>query len=294
MITLPRSLTIDKCEAVLKQLNQSPNDELELPVETAKFAFAGMAAAIQAAITWGKRSPSKVLHLRKSKKETVEQIDEIICRPHKFTAAMFAKTVLCEEGHEAVDIRLDINQSASNAIDFQEISHFGNQHGRLCWFAFVAHSSKGFDPHFYIAKPDAKPEPRNPAQIQAVIRAMVEKSAQVAGGAYLPSEESLDQLGRIFYELFINTHEHGSRGTNRGEWIKPAVRLIYTHGINLTGDGVEGSLQGEPVLTRYVHRSEGQNRYMEISIIDSGLGFCGRWLADHSGENPRDISIQQE
>ena len=299
MMSFPKSLTIVACEELIKSINnESDGDALLLPVETTKYAFGGLASAIQAAITWGRKSNNRKLMLRESQKSHADQIEEVINRPHKFTAAMLAKTVLTENT-EVTDLRTQVNLAAKGAIEHQAKSIYGQHHGRLCWFAFVDHSSKGFDRNFYIDGPEKKPEPRQPAQIQAIIRAMVDKSSLVAGGGKPLDSDDIDHLGRIFYELFLNTHEHGSRGNTRSEWLKPGMRMIYTNAINLTEEGVEGTLRGEPVLTNYLAvqdtNSGNNNRFIEISIIDSGLGYCGRWLADYGEINKiDDLTIEEE
>lgn len=292
MIELPKSLTVENCEKVLCKLETKSCDELLLPVETAKFAFAGMASAIQAVITWGRRSPKRLLRLRHSNKDLAEQIEEVMRRPHKFTAAMFAKSIL--SGTDFIEIRDTVNQMAREAVERQFVTPYGSQFGQLCWFAFVDHSSKGFDPHFYITNRNAKPEPRQLEQLQAVIIAMMAKSAQVAGGGQLPSPNDLNHVGRIIYELFLNTHEHGSRSANRSEWIKPGVRILYTNGINLSPEGKRGTIKQEPVLNQYLSCNQGRSRYMEVSVIDSGLGYFGRWLSDNNQSKPKSIDTEQE
>jgi hypothetical protein len=282
MITFPKSISIEACEKLLKDINQGNSEsDLLLPVDTAKYAFGGLASAIQSAITWGRKSSSRKLLIRESKKSVAEQINEIINRPHKFTAAMFSKSISIQRAN-GDELRNQVNLSAKNAIDEQARNRFGQHHGSLCWFAFVDHSSKGFDRNFYIDGSEIKPEPRHPAQIQAIIHAMVEKSLLVTGGGKPPDSDDMDHLGRIFYELFLNTHEHGTRGCSRSEWLKPGIRLIYTNGISLTNEGVQGTLQGEPVLSNYLAaQDKDKKRFIEISIIDSGLGYTGRWLADY-------------
>lgn len=281
----PKALSIDACENIIKSINESAGDEaLMLPVDTSKFAFGGLATAIQAINTWARISTSRKLIIRESSDKEEDRINEIVKRPHKFSAAMFAKEILDSSEGQA-DLRTKVNLAAKNSIENQAKSLYGQQHGRLCWFAFVDHSTKGFDRNFYIEKPEAKPEPRQAAQIQSIIRSMVEKSSLVAGGGKPLSDQDVDHLGRIFYELFLNTHEHGSRGKVRSEWIKPGIRIVYTNGINMPEDSVEGTIRGEPVLTNYLTAQElnlgNRSRFIEISILDSGLGYCGRWLADH-------------
>lgn len=299
MVNFPKSLTIVACEELIKNINnEEVDDALLLPVDTAKYAFGGLASAIQAAITWGRKSNNRKLMLRESKKPHEDSIEEVIKRPHKFTAAMFAKSILTDKT-EVSDLRKQVNTTAKAAIEHQAKNIYGQHHGRLCWFAFVDHSSKGFDRNFYIDTPEMKPELRQPAQIQAIISAMVDKSSLVAGGGKSLDKDDLDHLGRIFYELFLNTHEHGSREHTRSEWIKPGMRVIYTYGINLNDEGVEGMLCNEPVLTNYLDAQDPNiekiYRFIEISIIDSGLGYCGRWLADYGKlNNTANLSIKEE
>jgi hypothetical protein len=105
----------------------------------------------------------------------------------------------------------------------------------------------------------------------------------------------MDHLGLIFYELFLNTHEHGTRERSRSEWLKPAIRLIYTNGINLTNEGVQGTLQGEPVLSKYLATQDNdKKRFIEISIIDSGLGYAERWRADCPDSDIKDLTLNNE
>src|SRR5690606_12307869 len=126
---------------------------------------------------------------------------------------------------------------------------------------------------------------RNEEQIASVIKSMVMQSSAVAGGGELLFERDVSDLGRLFDELFINTHEHGSRAHDRQVWLKPSTRLIYTYGINLSDKAMENALEHEAWLKSYVSGLEREKaftrHFIEISLVDSGLGYCGRWLADH-------------
>lgn len=295
LLPLPKSLTIDACEQFLLKLEKADEDDLQLPAGTSTYAFGGLAAAIQAVNTWARKSNSRTLELRHSEKN--DEIEELLGKPHKFSAAMSARHIAFSDELEN-DLRPAIYAAAKTAVEAQARSKFGQQHGRLCWFAFVDHSSKGFDKNFYIDGQHMKPEPRQPAQFQAVIQAMVEKSLLVSGGAKALDRNTLDHLGRMFYELFLNTHEHGTRGASRSEWLKPGVRIIYTQGINLTAKGTERYSSKQPVLSTYMNSAidmpGGQMRFIEISIIDSGFGYTGRWLADHNGDANLALPITKE
>lgn len=294
MIEFPKSILVESCEKLLRKIRENNLEELVLPVETTKHAFAGISSAIQAAITWGRQPGDHILHLKKCTKDLDYQINETINRPHKFVAAMFANKIIFQDDNGLKDIRSYINANAKINIENQSASGFGQQHGHLCWFAFVDHSSKGFDRNFYISEKDEKPHPRNESQIQSVIYSMVKKSASVAGGGSLPSSDEVEYLGRLFYELFINTHEHGTRNINRSEWLKPAVRVIYTYGINLTKLGAGKLIKSEPALSGYIKTQDENSRYIEISIIDSGIGYFERWLSDRPNENSAEKSLKFE
>ncbi len=288
----PKSLTIELCEEFIRRLAEEGLEDpvLTLPVETTKSDFSGYASAIQAINTWKSKSKSRRVFLRSSVASEAEQIFDLIRKPHKFCAAMYAKTLMRSEKNEAdaltefdTRFRLLVNGAARVAIEEQSTSTYGQQHGRLCWFAFVDHSTKGFDRNFYRRGDSATPEPRQSAQITAIIKAMVEKSMLVAGGAQLLADDDAEHLGRVFYELFLNTHEHGSRSVLRRDWIKPAVRVIYSNGINIDKNHADILLKTNQILSDYISsRGVGDRaRFVEISIIDAGLGYCERWRADH-------------
>lgn len=292
MIAMPKSLTIEQCEALIEKLGEFPDESLELPVETAKFAFAGMAAAVQAAITWGRNNKKRELILKKSIKSIDDQTDEIIRRPHKFTAAMFSQTIL--RGDDNSDIRRIVNGKAKDAVLIQFEQQYGQQLGGFCWNIFVDHSSLAFDPKFYLAGGDVKPQPRGMEQIGTVIRAMLAKSVDAPGGGRLPANEDLRHLEKVFYELFLNTHEHGRFGTDRASILRPSVRLIYSNGINLDFHGVSEMFKREPVLKQFIDKSTKVTRFLELSVVDSGVGYAERWRMDHPSSHAVELDVTEE
>ncbi len=293
----PRSITIEACEKFIKGLADD-SGPLQLPVDTVAPAFGGLACAIQAVNTWARAAEFPRLELRTSSSNDV--IDDVVARPHKFSAAMMARSVVLDTAPEQ-DIRSQVNALAKTAILTQSQQQYGQQRGGLCWFAFVDHSSKAFDRNFYIEESNTNPVPRQPDQLKALVKAMAEKAISVAGGAKAPETQDLDHIGRIFNELFLNTHEHGTRSRVRSQWLKPGVRVIYAQGINLTEAGEKGITQQQPILSSYVTSLEdkldiqGNRRFLELAMIDSGLGYCERWLADHPADAfPAELSPEGE
>ncbi len=270
---------------------------MELPVQTSALAFGGLASSIQAINTWMRNTKERVIFLRESNKQDV--LSDVTERPHKFVAAMCA-TSIAISGRPENDLRRTINLQAKNAIEGQGKSPFGQQRGGLCWFGFIDHSSKAFDRNFYIERQGGSIEPRQPEQIRAVIKEMVDRSMAVAGGAKPLSGETLEYIGRIFFELFLNTHEHGTRGAVRADWLRPGVRVLYAQGVNLSQKGSDNITERQPVLHQYVESTDPQGmhekkRFVEIGIVDSGLGYCGRWQADHpTSKSSSELSLENE
>lgn len=293
----PRTITIDNCEKFLKKLGGS-DDALCFPVETKASAFGGLASAIQAVNTWARLSNTAQIKLQHSR--TKDVIEEVINRPHKFSASMMARSIVIDN-LPAKEIRKDVNDRAKHAIEAQAKNQYGQQHGGCCWFAFVDHSSKAFDRNFYIEERGCEPSIRQLGQFNAIIKEMIEKAMRASGGAIIPIDNDLDHLGRIFYELFLNTHEHGTRKIIRSEWLKPGMRVIYAQSINLSEAGESGMTEKQPVLSEYVEtiknklEKQGHSRFLELGIVDSGLGYRSRWEADHPiGACEKNIPIQEE
>ena len=77
--------------------------------------------------------------------------------------------------------------------------------------------------------------------------------------------------------------------------------MIYVQAINLPRASAESAAENQPILSEYLesvsekYSSGAQIRFVEIGIVDSGLGYSGRWLADNdSTEVNEDMPIAKE
>lgn len=285
ILDFPTNLSIESCEDFVAQLAAAESiDDIVIPEGTKHIAFGSYAAAIQAVNTWARSSVSRNVIIKETGADTSERVSELLSRPHKFCLSMLAKNIYVEGSGE--NIRPLVNVGARDAIERQGETKFGQQRGGLCWFALVDHSTKGFDRNFYLHSHDEKPAARGLLQFRSVISAMVGKSTSVMGGAEPLRDEGTEYLGRAFYELFMNTHEHGTRSVTKSEWIKPGIRIMYTNGVNLPASSVEARGAASGAMGRYFSSidelPQERRRFIEISVIDSGLGFEGRWRADQS------------
>ena len=91
MNRFPKTLSVEQLKKFDVLLAQSQDNELVLPVDTTKYTFGGMASAIQSVITWANNSEENVLRITPSSSKDI--ISEILRRPHKFAAAMMAKSL---------------------------------------------------------------------------------------------------------------------------------------------------------------------------------------------------------
>lgn len=296
-LEFPANLSIESCEEFVAQLaNTESVESLVLPEGTRNIAFGSYAAAIQAVNTWARKSQGRNILIKEAQSDVDGRVDELLSKPHKFCASMFARSILIEK--QGDDLRPLVNRAAREIIERQGQIKFGQQRGGLCWFAFVDHSTRGFDRNFYLHGPEEKPTLRGQLQFRSVISTMVSKSTDVMGGAESLSDEDKNYLGRAFYELFLNTHEHGSRSSVRNKWLLPGVRVIYTNGINLTAASVDVRGVESVAMKRYFSSLDElpkeRRRFMEISVVDSGLGYEGRWRADNMEIDGGPSSLQKE
>jgi len=297
-VIFPTNLAVTECEKFVESVaRDEPADDLVLPVGADASVFGGIAAAIQGVLTWARRSDVRGLVLRGTADALQDLVEDTLSRPHKFCATMMARSI--SDSETCANLRPILNVSAEAAIEKQGTCAYGQQRGGLCWFVFVDHSTKGFDRNFYLGDDEKKAEVRQLPQIRSVINAMMEKSMQVVGGGERLPDDDVAHIGRLFYELFLNTHEHGSRGKSRDSWLKPGLRVLYTNAINLSPNAGGTSLRGAPPIDSYLTSLEigeiDRRRFIEISIVDSGLGYAGRWRADNreSGD-VEELSLVEE
>lgn len=296
MIKFPVKLTESEIEKTLKEIIENPNLPLHLPLNDKHAQFGGLSLAIQTINTWSRLGEEKTLLLSSGDRTSDEVADSVIERPFKVAAAMMAKEIKLERDNS--NLKSTTFQKIKEMVEQQATNNYGIQRGGLCSFIFIDHSTKGFDRNFYIDT-TGLPEPRQIKQFENVIKSMIMKSLSASGGVSLtPSNDEISDIGRIFYELFINTHEHGSRGKLKNKWIKPGNRVIYTNAINLSNTAVEYIKKENPPLAEHINsfdRNNQQHQFIELSIVDSGLGYVGRWLSDHSEkESESDIPIEFE
>lgn len=89
-------------------------------------------------------------------------------------------------------------------------------------------------------------------------------------------------LGAILHELFKNTHEWARTDFDDSDLAR-SVRGILVQRHDWTREQVNRIAQGSPGLERFVCHSnfqgnDGRLRFMELSVIDSGVGLAARRL----------------
>lgn len=296
MIAFPKTLNIPAIESFLENLLSKPDEEiaaLEMPVDTQGYHFSGLSCAIQAVATWARASKSRDLIFRKSVTPQQERIETIAQRPHEFAASMLAKTISLQKEDGAENIREQTYQIAKAQVEKQHADKTGSSRGNLCWSAFVDHSSKAFDPKYYLTGSEETPAPRQMEQISAIVQRMVHKSLSLTGGAFPSDEDFRANLGRIIYELFLNTHEHGRKTSVTGP-LNPGIRMILTNGLNLDLQALDGIKSKDPTLKPYLDRFLGRGRFVEINVFDSGLGYAKYWQTMHGKKIDAGISDAEE
>ncbi len=110
--------------------------------------------------------------------------------------------------------------------------------------------------------------------------------------------EDYRNLGNILYELFKNTHEWGRKKEDGATLLSPNIRAIYCVVHKSTKKNFLTYAEGNNGLQHYLSHDvfipnpANEIYFLEISVIDSGIGFIRRFLGDSYVEDNVPISEQ--
>jgi len=109
--------------------------------------------------------------------------------------------------------------------------------------------------------------------------------------------EDIKNIGQILYELFKNTHEWGRKRGDGIGLLVPNIRAIYcvlhkSTQKNFLSYAEAKGLQG--YLSNKLFRPNSNNEiyFLEISVVDSGIGFIRSFLGDEYQQNQVEIESQ--
>lgn len=292
-IALPAALTINACEAAISEVCSAGRGMSLILPKNPKYAFfGGFAAGAQVAMTWARNSSDRKLYL---KHETdAAALESLMEYPQNFIAGLMSSSIY---GVDGVDDKIDLFYSeASKKLDEQAASETGSHRGGLSYFIFADSSSKGYDKNFYFGPGGAEKNVRDVKSIKNVVGRMLERAYKFTAAEEL-DEESMEAITRIVYELFLNTHQHGRWSERREIRVKPSVRAVFVGAVNVLDRAATEAVHSMPPLSRYIDGlGLGQRaRFIEISVLDSGVGYFRRWAADKGEEAlHNDVSSQYE
>jgi hypothetical protein len=132
-------------------------------------------------------------------------------------------------------------------------------------------------------------------------------SACAPSAEWKTSEEDVTAIGTLIYELFKNTDEHATLD-EKGQPYSKNVRALMAKFISYDSDArQEQVVFDDPSFSQYLARS-GANEasstaggffshrrtsFLELTVLDTGPGFVGRWQSRH-GVNAGDLSLDAE
>ena len=121
------------------------------------------------------------------------------------------------------------------------------------------------------------------------------------------SQKQIFSITSLLYELFENTNDHATKDYlgNNYDWETPNLRAIYTKGIsfsNLSEESFNAYTNGDAPLRNFFINStinkkpeESGLSFLELSIIDSGIGIAQTWHKKKHPEIPyENVDITKE
>ncbi|QQX78951.1 sensor histidine kinase [Shewanella sp. KX20019] len=283
---VPSILTNDK----LENLYEKRNDKIiNLPQQFKILRLGLLPRICQLFITVLKPDSNKKVKFFQFESAKENSVPELLDSPHSLTSLLMSNEVyekdITSEGEKvAVELKSKINLAIQTRLN-ESIYRTGQ---RVQLFA-VDHSIKkyAFPNCFY------SPESTNSLKQSQFYTNLLDRIIDLSPTKSTVSEEQIDDLGQVIYELIENTEQHGKLEINTGQVNKSVRGLVIDYKL-ISKEQTSESIGGkDSAITAYLEGIRVDNRtvhLLEISIFDSGEGI----LKSFSSNSILDISIEDE
>lgn len=304
MITLPRQTTFAGLEQFLRELRQSPSQDLKLPVQVSHGgAFSFSAVAIQGIATWAR------LHEGKRRIQLAPNFADDPNTRARVAGALYAMSGLYFAHEVVAGTRVVPRSEALEAVaprvfamqDYQYQDTLRGPNAALCCFegakleflhSLYATSRRGSAENTTI---------RSSSEFASILPRMIEACAGGASSAL--SETQTLALAQLVHQLFKNADVH-SASDGQGRPYDAGVRGIQVREVRIADESTFSAFVSDDralhaylsklgrrslIRQRGTHGMESRldawpsSSFIEISVFDTGPGLALRWLASKAG-----------
>jgi hypothetical protein len=283
---VPSILTNDELEKLYEKLD---DDIINLPQQFKKLRLGLLPRICQLFITALKPDSNKKVKFFQFESSKEGAVTELLDSPQSLTSLLmsddvYEKDITLDGKKNAVELKYKINLDLQARLN-KSIYRTGQ---RVQLFA-VDHSIKkyAFPNCFY------SPEGTNSLKQSQFYANLLSRIIELSPTKSTVSEDQIDDLGQVIYELIENTEQHGKLEVNTGKVNKSVRGLVIDYKL-ISKEQTSESIGGEnSAITEYLEGIRIDNRtvhLLEISLFDSGEGIF-KSLASSS---ILDISIEDE
>lgn len=304
MITLPRQTTFAGLEQFLRDVRQSPGQDLRLPTQISHGgAFSFSAVAVQCIATWSRLHEGKRrLKLTPNFANDVNTRARVAGTLYSMSGLYFANEIVA--GDKVVPRPEALEAVAPRVFAMQDYQYQDTLRGPSAALCCFEGAKLEFLHSLYVVPRRGDPETttiRSVSEFASILPRMLDACA-AGSSAALTSEQTL-ALAQLIHQLFKNADVHTASDVG-GRLYNAGVRGIQVREVRIADEAAFAAFVSEDralhaYLTklgrRHLIRQRGargmeaqldawpSSRFIEITVFDTGPGLALRWLARHKG-----------
>ncbi|MDP3166774.1 MAG: hypothetical protein Q8N06_15155 [Hydrogenophaga sp.] len=304
MIILPRQTTFAGLEQFLRDVRQSPGQDLSLPMQVSHGgSFSFSAVAVQCIATWARLHGGKRrLNLAPNFADDENTQARVAGSLFSMSGLYFAQEIVA--GRQVIPRHRALQAVAPRVFAMQDYQYQDTLRGQSAALCCFEGAKLEFLNSLYAAPRRGSPETttiRSASEFASILPRMLDACATGASTA-LTTQQTL-ALAQLVHQLFKNADVHTSSDAD-GRLYDSGVRGIQVREVRIADEAVFAAFVSEDralhaYLTklgnRHLIREQGargmetrldawqSSRFIEITVFDTGPGLALRWLARRKG-----------
>lgn len=293
-LSIEKELSLAAIEHHLKELTKSEETKLRLPNKI-KYSggFGTEAALTQLIATWARNQKEPTFHTYVDPNEKQKGFSSLCESFYGMAALALSRKILCLDG------TTQVHKSESLQAAIPRIAALKNLE--------LANTFKGFKVDLPCIKSGSFSgliEPLynnekivNQTRFEEIIEKSIESIAPQKTTNWAINKELVSKISQATRQLFLNTDEHARHDESGNEYARDVRGILLKVTSHKKAEALRIADQNS-TLKNYFNTTfenieiDTHLRFLEITVLDSGPGFSGRWLRKNSTSIDHDIEAK--
>jgi hypothetical protein len=284
-VIIKNGVSINDIDTLVGKFNES-DCILRIPSKGYKYG-GGLgieALVVQAISTWARNSKTAIARTYVSVDDDTQGFSELTRHFAGMAYLAMADRIYLSDGETLVTKRKAFD-SAKSTIDLISKMQLKNAFkGRKVFFPCLKPSEKNGMIYPLYMRDQVAPLPAFASLVKYTLETILTEDKLKSINPI-----HIENLSNIVYQLFKNTHEHGSRDESGNIYTHDARGVnfnVFSYKIEDVGQMIGENEQLENYFTSLYDSKPNSEliSFLEISIIDSGIGYAMSWLGKQKGE----------